>query len=458
MSEILQRIIGAAINAGRTISERDVIGLLGVSHVVANPADTCDENRHEESHSRSEPTNINHINQVNPHNTSKCNRTVRENEHNMEMIQGPTYPRGPSQIVNVRIDDGHLCRAAVVSEQMIQAFDSMAEAAAKRQASRLALEELTEREWKLRDEEDHLKLVVASHQSQHLNRNSSDELTRITDKLETIEEVKEALSTNIESFKIRVKSDQATICEVLHQALVSTHCIEDRKVASPNEVLAEYLEEDVYEDEPTSTPEILQQEAEMSAEEKAEEDALYNFQKAELAMQIAQDEFDAKDLDNAEMIESYENDVEAGTATKTRTELDHDVLQHNAQLTRNLIQAEQECNMRFRQLCAVPSEALYESPEPMRSGELALIEDWSMTVDSFQSPNFMPQFVDIQDWDFQPTEFNESRTTIEGKLFEEEIASWHQMCENTRKLFPQLADPTWTSDSKPLKRRRSCAY
>lgn len=458
MCEILQRIIGAAINAGRTMSERDVIGRLGVSHVVAGLKFTYDEDRDEESHSRSEPTNINQTSQVHPHDHSQCDRTVRECDHDMETIQGPIYPREPSQIVNVRIDDGHLCLAAVISKQMIQALDHIAEAVAKRQEGESALEELTEREWKLRDEKDHMELAVASHQSQHLNRNSSEELTRIMDGLERIEEVKETLSTNIESFKIRIKSDQATICEMLHKALESAQHIEDKKVASPNEVLAEYLEEDVYENEPLSARKILQQEAEMSAEEMAEQNALYNFQKAELAMEIAQDEFDAKDLDNAEMLESYENDIEAGTSTRTRTELDHDVLQHNAQLTRNLIQAEQECDMRFRQLCAVPNEASYDSPEPMRSEKLASIEDWCMTVDISQTPNFMPQFVDVQDWDCQPTEFHESRTTIEGKLFEEEIASWQQMCKETRKLFPQLADDTWTSDSKPLKRRRSCAY
>ena len=463
MSELLQKALDAAIQtACRFYYDEASIGG-EVSELKDDKADELARFRQDAGPLQSKKAFIDRRFRADPRDLEQEDSALSKRER----ISGePMFPEGPSEIVIAHNAEGVLCRAAILSEKMIKIFGDIVEGQAKHEAAEVALRNLKEREWKLEEEKDRLGAASTLCLDEDASNDYTEKLSRMENRLDKIADTEKCLQRDADMTKLNIEHGQAKISEILHKAFQPFEFIAELQVPTPDEMLAEYIE--VTDDDVLAPTFHEAQQREVNAEEQSEEEAKNEGAEAEAAFQQAQNTlmfarcaFEEIEEHNDQEDEKYEQDVAAGEARETRTEFGHNLFLHGAKLTEDLIQAERYCDEKWWELCDMPDQDFQLWFEPMKPQRRKSIEQWLKKVDKSQDPSFMPEEVDMDSWDFEPPDFNDSFTTIDGALFKHDIALWHRFCEEQRQHFREehlQPDDIWTVGCDLSKRRRSYSY
>ena len=482
MAELLQKVLDAF--AARAFSYNGTVRCNKCNQLQRNETSRQEEYEDESDLSQQLPAFADQDAQFEPNGFCDDDHAVQGESFLVEEIpERPTFSDGPSDVVFVQRQEGLSSPAAIVSGRMMDTFNDIEEGYAKCKATQMALDNLEELERKARRKRYEIERVGGERQDEGASEKNETELKQMDERLSAMLSAKNSLERDLRIFKGYVESDQQTIHEILSEAFLPFNFIEEREVQTPEQRLARYLGNTEMDLE--LADEAPLQEPEMSAEEHEKAAARNDYQEARAYAAKVQRQFDELVCTGAQQKEYYMAELAAGDTTDTQTDFDLGILDYNRSVTRNLIEAEEALETAKERFYAIPDNtsdlsSTYalndEAPSIsinydeinadqkfgyVKPERRANIESWSMDVDSSVDPEFMPEDIDIQDWDFRPTELHDSLSMIDETPLKRTIDSWHRIREDARRFLcyqtPQ-PDEAWLIDTKPLKRRMSSVY
>lgn len=212
-------------------------------------------------------------------------------------------------------------------------------------------------------------------------------------------------------------------------------------------------------------------EVEASQEDLQRQEAYEEFVERSQYLDTVQEKFDSQGCLYRENLAEYQEMAAAGTVNMSRSEFDRRKVQYGQQLTRALIDAEEEfeeARERAQNLGAIGSDygqefyygAEYQESWPENkiaeynaSCDWGFIHIWMDDVpDSTGQADV--ELVEIDDWDAEEVEVNDSISMIDCEDYRQEIGRYQRQCSRLGDPCPEarlLGQP----DERPLERRRS---
>ena len=213
------------------------------------------------------------------------------------------------------------------------------------------------------------------------------------------------------------------------------------------------------------------EDVEASEEEVQRQEAYDDFMDRSQLLDTVQADFDDRQQTYRENLAQYLQKVEAGTSKMSRSEFDRRSLQYGQQITRALIDAE-EAFEQARELAldlgAIGSDyghefyygAEYEESWPENqiaeynaSQDWSFIENWMDNIPDSTSQADLDS-VEIDDWDAEEVEVNDSISMIDCEDYRQGIDRYRRICARLEDPCPEvrfLGQP----DARPLERRFS---
>lgn len=209
------------------------------------------------------------------------------------------------------------------------------------------------------------------------------------------------------------------------------------------------------------SPEVLERQA-----------AWNHFVQRDQALEAVQAKFDNQKQNYQDNLAKYQQKLEAGATSMSRSAFDRRSVQYGQQLTRALIDAEEafeEARERAQDLGAIGSDygqefyygAEYEESWPENkiadynaSCDWGFVRDWMENVPDSTSQVDM-ESVEIDEWDAKEVDVNDSISMIDCEDYRREIDRYQRQCAHLGDPCPEvrlLGQP----DARPLERRRSC--
>ena len=239
---------------------------------------------------------------------------------------------------------------------------------------------------------------------------------------------------------------------------------------------AEYAEENVeaYENgTPVQSPAVSiasdHEVAEVSEEESERRAAYDEFIDRSQLLDTIKDDFDDQQNNYRENLAMFEQKLEAGTNTMSRSAFDRRSVQYGQQLTRALIDAEEafeQARDHALALHALPSDHghdFYHYEESWPENKIAdynASQDWTHVeawIDDIPpSPSNSQAAVEVDEWDAEEeVEVNDSISMIDCEEYRRDIDRYRRMCARLEDPCPEAR---WLGqvDGRVLERRGSC--
>lgn len=212
-------------------------------------------------------------------------------------------------------------------------------------------------------------------------------------------------------------------------------------------------------------------ELEVSQEELQRQAAYNEFTELSQYLDTVQEKFDSQGDLYRENLAEYQEMAAAGTTNMSRSDFDRRKVRYGQQLTRALIDAEEdfeEARERAQDLGAIASDygqefyygAEYEESWPENkitdynaSCDWGFIEDWMDNIPDSTSQADV-ESVEIDEWDAKEVDVNDSISMIDREDYRQEIDRYRRICAHLEDPCPEarfLGQP----DAKPFARRRS---
>ncbi len=208
-----------------------------------------------------------------------------------------------------------------------------------------------------------------------------------------------------------------------------------------------------------------------SPEDLERQAAWDHFVQCEQALNAVQAKFDNQKQNYQDILAKYQQKVETGATSMSRSTFDSRSVQYGQRLTRALIDAEEafeEARDRAQDLGAIASdygqefyyEAEYEESWPENkvaeynaSCDWGFVEDWMYNIPDSASQAEV-ESVEIDDWDAEEVDVNDSISNVDCEDYRQDIDRYRRICA-------RLEDPCrevrflGQSDGIPLERRKS---
>lgn len=213
------------------------------------------------------------------------------------------------------------------------------------------------------------------------------------------------------------------------------------------------------------------EEAEVSQEELQRQAAYHEFVERSQYLDTVQEKFDSQGGLYRENVAEYQEMVAAGTTTMSRSDFDRRKVRYGQQLTRALIDAEEEfeeARERAQDLGAIGSDyghdfyygAEYEESWPENkiadynaSQDWGFVEHWMDNIPDSTSQTDVDS-VEVDTWDAEEVDVNDSISMIDCEDYRQDIDRHRRICARLEDPCPEnrfLGQP----DARPLERRYS---
>ena len=213
-------------------------------------------------------------------------------------------------------------------------------------------------------------------------------------------------------------------------------------------------------------------EVEVSPEEVQRREAYEEFIERSEYLNTVQEKFDGQGFLYRENLAEYQEMAAAGTTNMSRSNFDRRKVQYGQQLTRALIDAEEEfeeARERAQALGAIGSDyghefyygAEYEESWPENkiteynaSQDWSFVEGWMEGIpDSTTQADGDP--VEMDEWDAGEVDVNDSISIMDCEDYRQEIDRYRRICSRLEDPCPEVR---WLGqpDARPLERRGSC--
>ena len=213
-------------------------------------------------------------------------------------------------------------------------------------------------------------------------------------------------------------------------------------------------------------------EVEVSQEELQRREAHEEFIERSQYLDIVQEKFDGQGGLYRENLAEYQEMVAAGTTNMSRSDFDRRKVRYGQQLTRALIDAEEEfeeARERAQALGVIGSDyrqefyygVEYEESWPENkiadynaSYDWRFVEDWMDNIPDSTSQADAGS-VEIDEWDAEEVDVNDSISNIDCEDYRQDIDRYRRLCARLEDPYPEVR---WLGqpDAKPLERRCSC--
>ena len=226
---------------------------------------------------------------------------------------------------------------------------------------------------------------------------------------------------------------------------------------------------------PTESVVSDQEEVHISEEVTQQREAFEYFIDRSQRLDTIQADFEDQRQNYHKNLTEYLQDFETGATTMTRSAFDRRSVQYGQQLTRALINIEEQFEDARSQalaLGALPSDyghefyygAVYEESWPankiadyLASEDWTFVESWLDGIpDSFSSSSSSPDdAVEIDEWEAEEVEVNDSISVIDYEDYRRDIDRYRRMCARLDDPCPEVR---WLGqmDGRVLERRGSC--
>ena len=408
----------------------------------------------------------------------------RHTEH--DQILQPQFTEGPSRFVQAK-DGSRDCVALLINETFLAKLEDLLNehrdlgllegplSLAKRETSQL--EHLLERAQESLEtadsediEDDCLKILEKNGPKLRQSRQWRDELEKEHELVKSNHE----LSTNHTRWVLETAMEEANLLgpeKPLPAILVRQEEFEsDEHETHETEVSEDEIEVTGKVMVPQSPVESDHSELLQSPGDLQRQEAYDHFVQLDIALDGVQDKFDNQKQNYQDQLAKYQKKCENGATSMNRSAFDRRSIQYGQQLTRALIDAEEDFEQaRERAYClgAIPSDygrenygAEYEESWPENN-----IADYNASCDWGHIHAWMDdipnsageadnELVEIDQWGAEEVEINDSISMIDCEDYRQEIDRYQRQCARHEDPCPEarfLGQP----DERPLERRYS---
>ncbi|KAF6228091.1 hypothetical protein HO133_007819 [Letharia lupina] len=392
----------------------------------------------------------------------------------------PQFTEGPSRFVLAK-DGSNDCVALLVNERFLAKLRDLFQE--NRDISALdgplyhAKMDTTSIENSIQNAQESLKIAESEEQAEKYKKSIEQQASELL---------------NIRHWKDKLEKEQSLIKGNLelsrsHTQWVLETAMKEADLLGPEKPLpaillrdreTEYTEEEVEVPNyamPAQSPAVSvasdHEEVELSEEENQRHAAYDDFIDRSQLLDTVQADFDDQQNNYRENLAMFQQKAEAGVSKMSRSDFDRRSVQYGQQLTRALIDAEEEfeeAREHAQALGAIGSDhgqefyygAEYEESWPENkiadynsSHDWGFIHDWMDNIPNATSQSDT-ESVEIDEWDAEEVDVNDSISVIDREDYRQDIERYRRICARLEDPCPAVR---WLGqpDAQPLERRYS---
>lgn len=404
-----------------------------------------------------------------------------DEQSQQEDLPQPQFTEGPSRFVTAK-DGSRDCVALLVNESFLAKLRDLSQG--KRDLSVLdgplyhAKMDLSSIERLMQERQNTLETA----ESEEEVREYHDSMEQLTSELHKLSGWKDELEKERSKVKGSLELSRSHTQWVLETAMREADLLGLEKPL-PDILLRDEEPEDIQEESavnegsmpaqsPIASPASHYGEADVDEEEPQRREAYTEFTERLRYLDTVQEKFDSQGSLYRENLAEYQEMAAAGTTTMSRSEFDRRKVRYGQQLTRALIDAEEEfeeARERAQALGAIGSDyghefyygAEYEESWPENQiAEYNASQDWSYVegwIDGILNSTSQDTVisVEIDEWDAEEIEVNDSISVIDYEDYRQDIDRYQRICARLEDPCPEVR---WLGqpDARPLGRRGSC--